>query len=126
MFFLFFFQYYKDDWPWARFWLFSLLTIQIIFSCTILIFWAVRLVKKGKSLAKKDSQKSNDSDVTGKSLSEALIFESTNPQYDERLFIELQIQYMKIPSSEHEENMLCTEIVFDIQNNLCKQHVLSL
>ena len=37
---------------------------------------------------------------TGKSLSEALIF------------------------AEHEENMLCTEIVFDIQNNLCTQHVL--
>ena len=36
---------------------------------------------------------------TGKSLSEALIFESTNPQYDDRLFIELQVQYMKIPSS---------------------------
>ena len=27
----------------------------------------------------------------GKSLSEALTFASTNPQYDERLFIELQI-----------------------------------
>ena len=27
--------------------------------------------------------------VTGKSLSEALIFASTNPQYDNRLFIEL-------------------------------------
>jgi hypothetical protein len=40
------------------------------------------------------------SDVsTGKSLSEALIFASTNPQYDNRLFIELQVQYMKIPSS---------------------------
>ena len=36
---------------------------------------------------------------TGKSLSEALIFVSTNPQYDDRLFIELQVQYMKIPSS---------------------------
>ena len=43
---------------------------------------------------------------TGKSLSEALIFASTNPQYDDRLFIELQVQYMKIPSSEHWENML--------------------
>ena len=32
---------------------------------------------------------------TGKSLSEALIFASTN----DRLFIELQVQYMKIPSS---------------------------
>jgi hypothetical protein len=37
--------------------------------------------------------------VTGKSLSEALIFASTNPQYDNRLFIELQVQYMKIASS---------------------------
>ena len=36
---------------------------------------------------------------TGKSLSEALIFASTNPQYDDRLFFELQVQYMKIPSS---------------------------
>ena len=36
---------------------------------------------------------------TGKSLSEALIFALTNPQYDDRLFIELQVQYMKIPSS---------------------------
>ena len=61
---------------------------------------------------------------TGKSLSEALIFPSINPQYDHRLFIELQVQYMKIPSSEHGENMLCTEIVFDIQNNFCTQHVL--
>ena len=37
-------------------------------------------------------------------MSEALIFASTystNPQYDVRLFIELQVQYMKIPSSEH-------------------------
>jgi hypothetical protein len=38
---------------------------------------------------------------TGKSLSEALIFASTNPQNDKRLFIELQVQYMKITSSEH-------------------------
>ena len=63
---------------------------------------------------------------TGKSLSEALIFASTNPQYDDRLFVELQVQYTKIPSSEHWENMLCTQIVFcfDIQNN--SPHVLSL
>ena len=37
--------------------------------------------------------------LTGKSLSESLIFPSTNPQYDDRLFIELRVQYMKIPSS---------------------------
>ena len=42
---------------------------------------------------------------TGKSMSEALIFASTNPQYDKRLL-------MKIASSEHQENMLCTQIVF--------------
>ena len=52
--------------------------------------------------------------ITGKSLSEALILASTDPQYDDRLFIELQVQYMEIPSSEHGENLLCTEIVFDI------------
>ena len=59
-------------------------------------------------------------------MSEALSFASTNPQHNNRLFIELPLQYMKIPSSEHGENMLCTQIVFcfDIQNNLCKQHVL--
>ena len=45
---------------------------------------------------------------TGKSLSEALILASTNPQFDKRLFIELRVQYMKIASSEHVENMLCT------------------
>ena len=36
----------------------------------------------------------------------------------------LQVQYKKIPSSEHGENMLCTEIIFDIQNNFCTQLVL--
>ena len=36
---------------------------------------------------------------TGKSLTEALIFASTNPEYDDRLFIELQVPCMKIPSS---------------------------
>ena len=49
-------------------------------------------------------------------MSEALIFASTNPQYDDVLFIELQVQYVKIPSSEHGANLLCTEIDFDIQN----------
>ena len=38
-------------------------------------------------------------------MSEAPIFASTNPQYDNRLFIELPVQYMKIPSSEHGENI---------------------
>ena len=56
--------------------------------------------------------------ATGKSLSEALIFVSTNPQYDDRLFIELQVQYMKSPSSHLGKNMLCSEIGSDIQNRL--------
>ena len=47
----------------------------------------------------------SESISTGKSMSEALIFASTNPQYDNRLFIELPVQYMKIPSSEHGENI---------------------
>ena len=63
---------------------------------------------------------------TGKSLWEALIFALTNPQYADIFFIELQVQYVKIPSSEHGESMFCAEIDFDIQNNLCTQHVLSL
>ena len=49
---------------------------------------------------------------TGKSFSEAFILTSTNPQYDKRLFIDLPVQYMKSKSSEHGENMLCTQIVF--------------
>ena len=43
--------------------------------------------------------------ITGKSFSEALFLASTNPQYYKRLFIELQVQYMKNPSSEHGENI---------------------
>ena len=44
---------------------------------------------------------------TGKSLSKALILTSTNPQYDDWLFIKLLIQYMKIASSEH---VVCTKL----------------
>ena len=46
---------------------------------------------------------------TGKSFSEALILVSTNPQYDKRLFIELQVQYMQIPSSEHAVYINCSK-----------------
>ena len=37
--------------------------------------------------------------IIGKSLSEAFIFASTNLQHYDRLFIELQVLYMKIPNS---------------------------
>mgnify|MGYP001229294412 CR=1 FL=1 len=41
--------------------------------------------------------------LTGKSLSEALIFASIacNQQYDDRLFMELPVQYKKTKSAEH-------------------------
>ena len=48
---------------------------------------------------------------TGKSLSEALIFASINPQYDDKLFIELQVQCMKNSSSEHGETC-CVQKLF--------------
>ena len=46
-----------------------------------------------------ENKEKNEDSSRGKSLSEALIFSSTIPQYDDRLLIELQAQYMKIPSS---------------------------
>ena len=46
---------------------------------------------------------------TGKSLLEALILASTNPQYNKRLLIDLQVQYMKITSSEHVVYINCSE-----------------
>ena len=64
-------------------------------------------------------------DDTGKSFSEALILASTNPQYEERLFIDLPVHYMKTTSSEHIVHIDCS----GCQNNqkiLCTQHVLSL
>ena len=80
--------------------------------------------RNSKTVKTTQATKNPKAVYTGKSLSEALILASNNPRYDGRLLIELQVQYMKIPSSEHGENMLCTEIVLDVQNNLCAQHVL--
>ena len=51
--------------------------------------------------------------------SEALILASTNPQYDNRSFIELPVQYMKITSSEHVVYINCSEF----QNKDKKQFV---
>ena len=56
---------------------------------------------------------------TGKSFSKALFLASTNPQYDKRLFIELEVQYMKILSSEHAVYINCSES----QNKNKKQFV---
>ena len=52
----------------------------------------------GPKQLKRKQDANSDNDHTGKSLLEALIFASTNPQYDDRLFIELRVQYMKITS----------------------------
>ena len=57
------------------------------------------LLKELVNTGKTASVFKNLSAFTGKSLSEALIFASTNPQHNDRLFIELQVQYMKNPSS---------------------------
>ena len=46
------------------------------------------------------SLKAKNVELTGKSLSEALLF------------------------AEHGENMLCTKIVLNVRNNFCTQHVL--
>ena len=60
---------------------------------------------------------------TGKSVSEALILESVNPQYGERLFIELQEKY--------KFRTCCVQNLFWMpkqkqKNNFCTQHVLNL
>ena len=55
--------------------------------------------------------------ITGKSMSEALILESVNPQYDDRLLIDLRLQYKKNTSSEHVVYQNC----FECQNKSKKQ-----
>ena len=55
--------------------------------------------------------------ITGKSFSEQLIIASVNPQYDNRLFIELQVQYEKNISLEHVAYKNC----FECQNKNKKQ-----
>ena len=54
---------------------------------------------------------------TGKSVSEALILDSVNPQYDNWLLIDLRLQYEKNPSSEHAVYKNC----FEYQNRNKKQ-----
>ena len=58
-----------------------------------------------KAFARLDVLIHNTAGSTGKSLSEAFILTSTNPQYDKRLFIDLPVQYMKTTSSEIREIM---------------------
>ena len=94
---------------------------QVVFDLHLSIIHKDNQINNGSPLSKEESvgdiKEKTDEDIkeealedTGKSLSEALSFASTNPQYDNRLFIELQNQYRKIPRSEHGENM-CTKNV---------------
>ena len=50
-----------------------------------------------------------EGESTGKSLSEALTFALTNPQYDDRLFIDLSVEYINISSSEQVVYINCSE-----------------
>ena len=56
-------------------------------------------------------------------MSEALILESVNPQYDKILFIEFPPKY-KLTTCCVQKLFFC--FCFDIQNNICTQHVLNL
>ena len=57
----------------------------------ILLIGPIREIFTDETVFTETYQKIND---TGKSFSEALILASTNPQYDQRLFIQLQVQNM--------------------------------
>ena len=61
---------------------------------------------------------------TGKSLSGALIFASTDSKYDDRVFKELQVIHEN-SKLKPGGNMLCTEIVADIKNNFCTNNMFS-
>ena len=52
-------------------------------------------------------------DASALDIQVTLCLTSTKPQYNKILLIELPVQYMKTTSSEHQENMLCTQIFFD-------------
>ena len=56
---------------------------------------------------------------TGKSVSEALILESVNPQYDDRLFINLRVLYKENTNSGHVVYKHC----FEYQNKNKKQRL---
>ena len=60
---------------------------------------------------------------TGKSFSEALILASVNPQYGKRLFIEFPQKYKFTTGCVQK---LYFSFCFDIQNNICTQHVVNL
>ena len=62
---------------------------------------------------------------TCKSVSEALILESVNPQYDERLFIEFPEKY-KFTTFCVLKNIVLNVKTKTKKNNFCTQHVVNL
>ena len=57
-------------------------------------------------------------------MSETLIFESVNPQYDKRLFIESPKKYQFRTCCVQKLFLFC--FCFDIQNNICTQDYMNL
>ena len=47
----------------------------------------------------------------------------TNPKYDKRLFIELQVQYMKIASSEYVVDNICSECQNKNKKPICVHNI---
>jgi hypothetical protein len=78
---------------------FLLLGNHLDSGCQTKTLWNRAVPKFSCLNSKSQNLPSKLSHSQGKSLSEPLVFASTNPHYDDRLFIELQVQYMKIPSS---------------------------
>ena len=78
----------------------------------ITLLWFVIMRMRGNRNSVLFYTKNDEKCSTGKSILEALIFASTNPQYDKRLFIELQVQYMKITSSEHRRTCCVHKLFF--------------
>ena len=67
--------------------------------------------------------------ITGKSLSEALIFASTNPQYDDKLFIELQYKFntWKLQAQTWGEHVVYRNCFWHSEQflyTICSPHVL--
>ena len=56
--------------------------------------------------------------VTGKSLSEVFIYSSITPQYDNKLFNELRVQYKKITRAARVKNTNCFECTSKRYENL--------
>ena len=89
------------------------------------IFWITIQENLNKYLSRENAGWQQINKV--KSFSEVLFLASTNLQYDKRLFTELQVQYIKIASSEHKlfwmskQKTICVHKMFWA----CNFHVLN-